>query len=116
MKENPKYKIDYEIIGKKIRKKRNEYNMSQTDLADEINLTPKYVSSIERNDNATIGLQSLFAISNLFKTNVNYFLTANSNDNEKYEYEEIKNIIYRMTPEQRIFTMDIVRFILINKK
>lgn len=86
-------------------------------MANIIGIDEKSLSSIETDRFQSVGLKTLVLASNVLGTTVNYFLgNDKKNDQDEYEYKDIKNIIDNATPDQRIFIMDLVRFILINKK
>ena len=53
--------VDYNLIGNRIRKKRRELNLTQEQLANDLNLTTFYISKIE-NGKATATLETLSLI------------------------------------------------------
>ena len=59
-------------IGKKIKNLRIENDLSQEQLAENINMSREHISCIERGKN-TISIESLYKISKFFKVDIRNF-------------------------------------------
>lgn len=103
--------IDYKKIGKRIRLKRVEREMNQSELADKAGINAHYLSNIENNNVDSVGLKTLFTLAHALDTNVDYFLLDITEDNGDIVYKEVAHIINEMKPTQRTFTMDVIRFL-----
>ena len=110
MKKDNKPNINYKKIGQRIRKRRLEVGLTQEQASEKIGITTKYWSNIETNNIESVGLQTLYAISSVLDTSINYLLS--DSPNEKIIYNEMGNIFNLMTSEQRTLTMDIAKLIL----
>ena len=109
MKQDIKDNIDYKEIGQRIRKRRLELGLTQDQASEKVGITTKYWSNIETNNIESVGLQTLYAIAVALNTNINYLL---SDYNEFVVFNEIENIINKMTFEQRTLTINIAKIIL----
>lgn len=65
--------IDYEAMGRRIRRKRQEKGMTQLEFAKEINISPSYYGHIERGTR-TPSLETLVLIANTLTVGVDVLL------------------------------------------
>lgn len=80
-----------EIIGKNIQYLRKESNMTQQDLADKLNYTPKAVSKWERGESMP-EIEVLAAIASLYNVTVDFLLHEDSKTHKKnYVPSEVKD-------------------------
>ena len=85
--------IDYNGIGKRIRKCRKELNLTQQQLAEYSDLSDTNISHIERGA-TKLSLPSLIAIANALHTTTDYLLMDvidNSDIQFKKEFAELLN-------------------------
>lgn len=68
--------IDYGKIGLRIGQRRRELNLKQKDLAEMINISPKYLSAIETGRRHT-SLETIVALCEALDTTSDYFLLGN---------------------------------------
>lgn len=83
-----KEQINYKEIGKRIRHKRTEFNLTQAELAEELNLSPSYISEIERG-NCIFSVAVLFNISNILEINIDYLINGTNRRNIANTFSEI---------------------------
>lgn len=83
-------RLNYEIIGKKIKKIRLENDLTQAELAEKCNLAVSYISCIESGKKKA-SLESLVKLGKILDVTVNTFLIGNTkNDHNEYESELIQ--------------------------
>ena len=89
--------IDYEAIGKRIRKLRRERNMTQDDLRDLIDLSKSHMSHIETGT-TKLSLPVLVEIANVLGVTADSLLMDNL-QHSNYAFEkEINDILEDCTP------------------
>lgn len=74
------YKLDYQSLGKRIRKAREDNGLSQIELAKIIGIAPNSLTRAE-NNRLNLGLESIIKIANTLNVTMNYLL-----------YDEISDI------------------------
>lgn len=105
-------KINYLLLGKKIKKIRKSKKLSQYDLAERVSVSPPYISRIECGKNH-ISLDLLVKVCDTLETNVakiltdDYFdeyshLTKESTDLEKRLMEAVCNTIKEIIEKENI--------------
>ncbi len=91
---------DYTVIGKRIRSLRLKNNMTQEELADEINISVAYISRIERGT-VHINLKRLTQIAEILKVSPGYLLVGSNTKSKDYLREDFGEILKKCTPEQQ---------------
>lgn len=103
--------LDYEIIGKRIRKERLKNNLTQEEMADKINTSVAFYSRIETGK-SHINLKRLVQISDLFGVTAGYFLVGSSENADEYLNREFNEILKQCTPKQQKFIYDLAELVL----
>lgn len=80
--------IDYVAIGRKIKMYRKQAQFTQSDLAEKLNVTAKYISSIERGV-AKVSLIRLDEIANLLNIRIVDLLQDCDNTKDTYGDSEL---------------------------
>ena len=68
-----RYKLDYEIISKKIKEARKSASLTQAELAERVNVSTNAIAKLETNL-MNISLQTLVNIANVLNIDINYLL------------------------------------------
>ena len=84
-------------VGQRIRDKRNERGMSQTEVANAIGVTFQQVQKYERGTNR-VGASRLFDLSRILSVPIQYFF-AGLNDQSTPIEKEDDNVIHLMKPD-----------------
>ena len=84
-------------VGRRIRDKRNERGMSQTEVANAIGVTFQQVQKYERGTNR-VGASRLFDLSRILSVPVQYFFEGLNNQPTPIEKED-DNVIHLMKPD-----------------
>ncbi len=82
--------MNYKFLGKRIREERNRLNLTQEQLAEDINISTAYIGQIERGERS-LTLDKLIKIANRLGVTVDYLL---------YDYIDSENVGYRDLWEQ----------------
>lgn len=91
---------DYDVIGRRIKQCRLNRNMTQEELADEINISIAFLSRVERG-NSHLNLRRLTQIAEVLKVSPGYLLTGSNTTSKDYLKEDFKAILDRCSPEQQ---------------
>ena len=84
--------LDYVEIGKRIKSKRNEFKIRQEKLAEEIDVSPSYISEIERGTSIS-SLATIFNIATVLDLNLDYLICGITPDNTDSTFSEILKTI-----------------------
>lgn len=102
--------IDYLSIGQRIRSARKQKKISQETLAENLDVSPVYVSRIE-NGKAKLSLELLVRISICLKFSPGYFLSGNIlSANENVSHELIQ-LLENCNSQKMRMIIDIVRVV-----
>ena len=83
-------------VGQRIRDKRNERGMSQTEVANALGVTFQQVQKYERGTNR-VGASRLFDLSRILSVPIQYFFAGLNNQSTPIEKED-DNVIHLMKP------------------
>ena len=95
-----RYKLDYQVVGKRVKAARKAAQITQAELAEKINISTNAVAKLETNL-MNISLQTLINIANVLDIDINYLLsnddTTDSKDKNTDVFLEslIKNLSMR---------------------
>ena len=84
-------------VGQRIRDKRNERGMSQTEVANALGVTFQQVQKYERGTNR-VGASRLFDLSRILSVPIQYFFEGLKNQQTPIEKED-DNVIHLMKPD-----------------
>lgn len=91
--------IDYSLIGKRIKSKRQVKNITQEKLADDLSFSTFYISKIE-NGKATPTLETIALISKYLEVDLAYLITGSSKLEKEYYTEKLDNIVSKASSKQ----------------
>lgn len=80
--------LNYVEIGKRIRTQRQKNHLTQEKLSEIIDVSPSYISEIERG-NSICSLQTITRIANILETNLDYLVFGINSVNSNYTFSEI---------------------------
>ena len=95
---------DYESIGRRVRKIRQERNMTQEALAEKLNVSNQHISDIERGLNG-MSIPSLIDLCIALDTDADYILFGTYT---REKSNPINRIVSRMTPTQSMYAEEIL--------
>lgn len=91
--------IDYKLIGTRIKTRRKELNITQEQLANNLNMTAFYISKIE-NGKATATLDTLSLIAYHLQLDLAYLIAGTSTLEKKHYIDELNDICSKATKRQ----------------
>ncbi len=102
--------IDYSVIGSRIKQARLAKNMTQEDLADQIDISVAFLSRVERG-NSHINLKRLNQICGLLDVSEGYLLNGASSSSENYLDKEFTDLIKSVSPEKQKLIYNVAKTI-----
>lgn len=99
--------IDYVAIGRKIKMYRNQVNFTQSDLAEKLNVSAKYISSIERGV-SKISLVRLDEIATVLDTNISALLSDCDITKNNYAESELLELTKNWKPHQKDILINVI--------
>lgn len=103
--------VDYEVIGKRIKKERLKQHLTQEEMAYKIRTSVAFYSRLETGK-SHINLKRLVQISDLFGIPAGYFLAGSSENAEGYLNDEFKEILNKCSPKQQKFIYEMAELVL----
>ncbi len=91
--------LDYQEIGKNIRKYRIQKNMKQAELAEKVNVSPQHICHIEKSK-STPSLSILVSIANELDIDLNSLLGSNLSHSAIQLQTEMAEVMKSATTEQ----------------
>lgn len=102
--------IDYNVIGARIRQARLERNMTQEELADQIDISVAFLSRVERG-NSHINLKRLNQVCNILEISEGDLLNGVSSTSENYLNKEFTDLMKSISPEKQRLIYKIAKII-----
>jgi transcriptional regulator with XRE-family HTH domain len=106
--------IDYQAIGSRIKSARNKKGLTQAQLAELLQVSPEYVSRLERGG-TKISLPTLVEVSGLLSVSPSSFLDGSTTAESNYALGEFSEIVRGMSPDKRKLLLEIAK-VLIKEK
>ena len=101
---------DYSVIGRRIKEARNNQNLTQEELADELNISVAFLSRVERG-NSHINLKRLNQLCDLLDVSEGYLLNGASSSSENYLDKEFTDLIKSVSPEKQKLIYNVAKTI-----
>ncbi len=102
--------IDYSIIGQRIKKARLAKNMTQEDLAEQIDISVAFLSRVERG-NSHINLKRLNQLCGLLDVTEGYLLNGASSSSENYLNKEFSELLESCSPDKQKLIYNVAQVI-----
>lgn len=97
--------VDYEMIGRRIRELRKMKGMTQIALADEVNLSPTYLSYLE-NGNKKPSINTVVTIANALGVTSDEILCGNLEYNPTEYHADIDKLFSDCSKYEKIVILD----------
>lgn len=107
--------LDYSIIGQRIKQARLNKNLTQEDLAEQIDISVAFLSRVERG-NSHINLKRLNQLCRLLDVSEGYILNGVSSKSENYLNKEFSDLLKSCKPETQKLIYDIAKVIAEDEK
>ncbi|MBC5787070.1 MULTISPECIES: helix-turn-helix domain-containing protein [Clostridiaceae] len=92
-------KLDYHVIGQRIRLKRRELNLTQMKLSELIDVSETYMSEIERGK-SKVSLQVISNIARVLHTSLDYLVFGIPEEELKMDMDSLYQDILNLSPEE----------------
>ncbi len=102
--------MDYKRLGKRIREERQRLNLTQAQLAEDIDISDTYMGAIERGERS-LTLDTLVRLVNRLGVTVDYLLADSVSDNDSNIMEQFKQIIDCQPLERKQMAINVLRTI-----
>lgn len=99
--------LDYVAIGRKIKMYRKQAHLTQAKLAEKLNMTDKYLSSLELGKEK-VSLTRLDEIADLFKIDIINLLADTNSLSTTYGDTEILDLIKDWTPDEKTVLIKLI--------
>ncbi len=91
---------NYKIIGNRIQKRRKSQNITQEQMAEHLNVTPGYISQIERGV-TKINLDTLSAVSDMLKCDMADLIYNTNRNSDVFYNDDILLYYEQLTSSER---------------
>ena len=102
--------LDYTIIGERLKKARLEKNLTQEQLAEQIDVSIAFLSRVERG-HSQINLKRLAQISKALDVPLEKLVTGTDTSSDKYLDKELYNILINCTPDKQKLIYNIAKIV-----
>lgn len=102
--------MDYKRLGQRIREERQRLNLTQAQLAEEINISDTYMGAIERGERS-LTLDTLVRLANRLGVTVDYLLSDYVSDTDSNIIEQFKQIIDCQPLKRKQMAVNVLRTI-----
>ena len=102
--------MDYKRLGKRIREERLRLNLTQAQLAEDIDISDTYMGAIERGERS-LTLDTLVRLVNRLGVTIDYMLSDSVADNDSNIMEQFKQIIDHQPLERKHMAINVLRTI-----
>ena len=102
--------LDYNVIGQRIKQARLAKNLTQEDLAEQIDISVAFLSRVERG-NSRINLKRLNQLCGLLDTTEGYILNGASSSSENYLEQEFSELLKKCSPEKQRLIYNVAKTI-----
>ncbi len=103
--------IDYEVIGKRMKKERIRKGLTQEEISDKMMVSVAFYSRLETG-RSHINLKRIVEISEILEVDPSYFITGTIQKQEGYLNREFSEILIKCTPKQQKFIYKVAKMVL----
>lgn len=102
--------MDYKRLGKRIREERQRLNLTQAQLAEDIDISDTYMGAIERGERS-LTLDTLVKLVNRLGVSVDYMLSDSVTDSDTNILEQFRQITDCQPLERKQMAINVLRTI-----
>ena len=102
--------MDYKRLGTRIREERKRLNLTQAQLAEDIDISDTYMGAIERGERS-LTLDTLVSLVNRLGVTVDYLLADSVSESDSNIIEQFKQIMDRQPLERKQMAINVLRTI-----
>ncbi len=102
--------MDYKKLGERIREERLKRNLTQAQLAEEVDISDTYMGAIERGERS-LTLDTLVRLVNRLGVTVDYLLVDSVTNNDENVVNQFRQIIDNQPAERKQMALGVLRVI-----
>ena len=102
--------MDYKRLGTRIREERKRLNLTQAQLAEDIDISDTYMGAIERGERS-LTLDTLVSLVNRLGVTIDYLLADSVLDSDSNIMEQFKQIMDGQPLERKQMAINVLRTI-----
>lgn len=103
--------LDYSIIGERLKKARLTKNLTQEQLAEELDVSVAFLSRAERG-NVKINLSRINQICDILDISISDILTGTASNSKDYLTDDFSNLLKNCPPDKIKLIYDIAKVII----
>lgn len=100
--------MDYNKLGQRIREERLKLNLTQEQLAEDIDISNSYMGQIERGERS-LTLDTLIRLVKKLGVTIDYLLQDYTNINDDNFINQLKQIIHGRDSKQKQMALDVLK-------
>ena len=102
--------MDYKRLGTRIREERKRLNLTQAQLAEDIDISDTYMGAIERGERS-LTLDTLARLANRLGVTIDYLLSDSVSDTDSNIMDQFKQIMDGQPMERKKMAINVLRAI-----
>ena len=102
--------LNYSLIGKRVASRRRQLKLTQAELAEKTDLTPKYISNIETSHSIP-SIESVMQLCAALDVKADYLLFGISEKKEATKLDEINRLLSACTTQQLDKVIEYIEFL-----
>lgn len=102
--------FDYSLLGKRIQEERRKLDLTQEQLAEDVNVSYPHIGQVERGERG-ISLESLINISNKLGVTVDYLLSDYLDNEDEYLRQMWIRLVKNRTEKEQEMIINVVKAI-----
>lgn len=102
--------INYSLIGRRVAARRKQLKLTQAELAEKTELTPKYISNIETSHSIP-SIQSVMQLCVALEVKPNYLLFGIADEENPTQLEEITRLLHACSAQQLDKVREYIEFL-----
>jgi len=102
--------INYSLIGKRVASRRKQLELTQAELSEKTDLTPKYISNIETSHSIP-SIESVMQLCVALDVPPNYLLFGITDQKEGSKLDEINRLLSACKPQELDKVIEYITFI-----
>ena len=103
--------MDYSLMGKRIREERRKLDLTQEQLAEDVNVSHPHIGQVERGESG-ISLEALIAISNRLGVTVDYLLSDYIKNEDEYLRQLWLRLVKNRSEKEQEMIINVVKAII----
>lgn len=101
--------MEYKLIGKQIKKARNDKKITQEKFAEELDVSVSYISQVE-SGKKKFNLKRIIEVSKILEKPISYFVEGYEVENND-EVSEIISFLNKMSSEKLKLSLELIKLI-----